>query len=222
MNPSQALLSSHFVWNLTGLSYPLAVLATRGCLLTVSDYLHQSKMQMMRLEDQFGGNERVLEFGCGIGGNLLAVSDEISFGVGVDVNSGFIRIATRLADMRHKQNIRFLGVDNLMRSFSTPFDFAFSIGVFERLSIEQVRNSLQAMSQVLRPDGRVAAYFLSDRHIGTRFATRLGTGAYVAWTRPQILEVMGSAGFRIVVIHDWLPIGGGTESVADLAVGVKR
>src|SRR5215831_17542977 len=89
---------------------------------------------MAPFADEFDGRPRVLEFGCGPGGNLLALRPRLSSGVGVDINPGYIRHARRLARRGSGPRLDFLAYDGrALPPIGPAVDRVFAFGVFERL-----------------------------------------------------------------------------------------
>ena len=149
-------------------------------------------------------HRRVLEFGSGLGGNLVALSSEFEQGIGLDVNRGFVRIAARLTSGQYREKIRFLWYDGkLVPRFHDGFDVIFSIGVFERLARDVVERSVRDLASQLNPGGRLLLYFLSTRAAGQPLVERLGVQAYTLWTRQEIAGLLSRAGLRVVTLEDW-------------------
>ena len=68
--------------------------------------------------------KRVLDVGCSNGGLLHALSDQLSFGVGVDFNSKCINAANALKAVNHIDNIHFYTFDlGTRKPGSTELDF---------------------------------------------------------------------------------------------------
>ncbi|MCI4347528.1 MAG: class I SAM-dependent methyltransferase, partial [Thermoplasmata archaeon] len=75
-------LRTPFAWRLSGWTYPTAVLATVGRVLTPDGYLRLAAAQMARLRPWIPPAARVLELGSGLGGNLQALHRQVRSGVG--------------------------------------------------------------------------------------------------------------------------------------------
>jgi SAM-dependent methyltransferase len=212
------VLSHPFIWRASGAAYPLAVMATRGRLLTVSDYLTQSRSQMRNLPIDWRGSS-ALEFGCGIGGNLLALSDQLKMGVGVDVNPGFIRLARRIGWNSRASNVRFLVSGMKLDGEGIKFDKIFCLGVFERIPKEKVEAYVRELVSVAVQHGELALYFLSHSSKNTRFTDWLGVNAYVFWSRNEVMGLLQRAGCVVERIIEWPSPG---HHVADVYVATKR
>jgi cyclopropane fatty-acyl-phospholipid synthase-like methyltransferase len=185
---------------MTGLSYRSAVVATKGHYLPPDDYPAYCGRQ---IEDALGGllirrDSRVLEFGCGIGGYLLAISPRVGEGIGLDVNRGYIRIARRLANRFGCHNLRFVSYSGFPLPELGRFDLAFSVGVFERIPKEVVRQYLEWMAQSLVEDGTLVASFLTVDARASPFTHRLGDSAYVFWERTEAERVFEESGIRVL------------------------
>jgi SAM-dependent methyltransferase len=192
------LLASRLVWKLTGLTYATAVIATRGGLRTPTEYIEESARQMRDACSSFQLNGQVLELGCGIGGNLVAISRVIRKGVGLDVNRGYLRIADYLAKKSESTNLDFVLYDGAVIPFEQQsFDAVYSIGVFERLDRLRVQNLLSQLYGVTRANGTGMVFFLTDRARGTDFVKFIGEAAYVFWTDEQALKQCRECGWTV-------------------------
>jgi hypothetical protein len=195
----RGVLRSKLAWTLSGLSYPTAIVATRGHYESRRRYLIESRTQMAVLLPVMPANSRVLEFGAGLGGNLISISNEIRCGTGLDVNRGYLRIATRLARHSDVGNLTFASYDGTaLPDFEGEFDFIFSLGVFERLSQSLVTTYLSSMATILCQSGRMAHYFLSDRARNSRFTKRLGDDAYTFWNPSMIAKTVADSPIRLL------------------------
>lgn len=199
----QRALGSNIVWRLSGLTYRTAVIATRGAYIPPDGYLEQSRSQTGRLERFLSPGTVVLELGCGIGGNLISVNSRIRHGFGIDPNPGYIRIARSLSKRVGSSNLDFMTFDGETLPTLPAVDFAFSIGVFERLPKALVRREVQAISKVLKPGGTFAAYFLSDRVLGSLFTKRLGDRAYVVWGESELEQLFSEYELKLLEVSDW-------------------
>jgi len=203
-NRLQRALSSRLAWRLSGVTYPTAIVATRGQLVTVQEYLDTSREQMTQLEHLIPPQARVLEFGCGLGGNLISLSGAIRSGLGLDVNPGYLRLAKRFSSQRGCTNLEFaLSSRPLATQAAFAPSFIFSVGVFERLPREVVREIIISLGEVLGAGGRMALYFLSPRAESSPFTSGLGDRAYVFWTNGQVREMMSATGFEIQELFPW-------------------
>jgi len=202
LNISREYLSSAPVWRLSGVTYASAVLATRGALLTPADYVDRSRFQMKRLPIIWS-DSRVLEFGCGLGGNLLAVSSAIREGVGVDINPGYLRIARALCRASRVNNLQFDEINAPLEDRVGNFDVVLSIGVFERIPKARVAQCVSDLVGLTRAGGDLALYFLSTLARGTDFTRLLGGAAYQYWPQEEVLGLVRSVGCRIRSVIDW-------------------
>lgn len=192
------MLRTDFVWRLTGLSYRTAVIATKGHYIPPADYpTHCRRHTDYAIgESLTQRGSRVLEFGCGIGGNLIAISPRIREGVGLDVNKGYVRIARRLATRVGCDNVRFVAYDGQTLPELGKFDLVFSLFVFERLPKESVRRYLRWMAASLAETGSMVAGFLTIEAKGSPFTRRLGDAAYVYWERAEAEKAIRELGFH--------------------------
>lgn len=222
----RAVLGSGAIWKLSGLSYPTAVLATRGRIESVSEYIAESREQMAQLPIEGLRGKKVLEFGCGVGGNLIAISDCIEEGVGVDINRWFTKRAAKVAKSVGVRNVRFIALSEYDHGTSGLCDVAFSIGVFERLDRQTVGHSISLMSKWLAPGGRLFLYFLAPRARGSTFTSWLGESAYRTWSVTEVESLARSQQMLVEARLPWRPanlgIASRPDSVADLYVFTKQ
>ena len=197
--PIATLLGSNIIWRASGFTYPTAVVATRGLYMSPEAYLQASRHQMEGLKPLLP-TSRILEFGCGLGGNLLAIAPRIRIGYGLDVNNGYVRIARRLARQFRIENVHFSRYDGRAIPEFGLLDLVISVGVFERLSPAAVRTYLQQLMNQTTPSGKLAMCFLMDRARGTAFSKRLGDTAYHFWTHDELQALASSLGLKIEFI----------------------
>jgi cyclopropane fatty-acyl-phospholipid synthase-like methyltransferase len=124
-------------------------------------------------------------------------------GIGIDINSGFLRIAKRLAARSGAENISFQLYDR--DNFRPPagLELIISVGVFERLTKGEVGNYVSWFRQMVRGGGRVGLYFLAESATQTEFVRRLGPEAYFFWNPAEIRELMCSCDFRTDQVLPW-------------------
>ena len=194
----KSLLRSDLIWRLSGLTYPTSVLATHGRLESVSDYHARCENQVQQLAGEFRGSGAVLEFGCGLGGNLLACCNRFAACYGLDINPRFVAIARSLASRAKVSNARFLVCDGLRIPSEIPsLDSIFSIGVFERIAQARTESILRSLVPLLKPDGVMLIYFLARRARGTSFTRLLGDDAYVYWEPERVLDLFKRVGMQV-------------------------
>lgn len=211
------ILSRNLTWRLSGLTYPTAVIATRGHYLGLSEYLEESRQQMALLPARPEKSSIVLEFGCGLGGNLVCLHKDIGRGFGIDVNRGFLRIARRIARRTGAANLNFISFSGDTLPELPVFNLVFSIGVFERLPKNLVASYIEQLTNVLAPDGVMALYFLTERARGTSFTRRLGERSYYFWDEYDVQALSQRAGLSVESSTQWSGAGG-PVSVADMYV----
>ena len=194
-NLLRRILRTELAWKLSGISYPSAVIATHGLLESPREYLSSCGRQMSFLRPLLEPSAEVMEFGCGLGGNLIAISPLIRTGTGLDINELYLRQARRLAGKAGCANLSFIRPharrDERDRD---TFDLIFSIGVFERIPKSTVAPLLAGLSTRLRPGGALCIYFLTVRARRTSFTRILGEDAYVYWDRSEVLTLLDRIG----------------------------
>lgn len=196
------LLRSNAVWRLSGLTYTTAVRATRGRYVTPNDYLKDCKTQMTFLLPYIEPSMSVLELGCGIGGNLLALSPSFSEGLGLDTNPGYLRQGRRLAAKTGITNVSFSVYDGLnLTSLKVRPQVAFSIGVFERLTYTHVTSLVRQLLSAVPTGGLLAIYFLAERARNSKFSELLGSDAYVYWTGSDVQRLINELPGRLSTVE---------------------
>lgn len=196
------LLRSTAAWRLSGLTYYSAVAATRGKYVPVRQYVEESRAQMSEvMADIDLTGRRALEFGTGIGGNLIALAGRLSVGIGIDINRGYVRIAKRISKRLGVGNLSFQAYDGGELPNLGQFDLVFSIGVFERLPKSLVRSYLVQLRRALAPGGVIALYFLGEGAKSTEFVTRLGEESYVYWQEEEVRKLTAeSFGTKVRIV----------------------
>lgn len=199
------VLASPVAWRVTGWTYPTAMLATRGKILSVTSYLGSSKTQMEQLASLLTHGTRVLELGCGLGGNLLSIASLVEAGLGVDINPGYIRLARRLAAQLSIRNVEF-APSNLSQTRIREFrpSLVLSIGVFERLAATRVRDLLRDACAALAPEGKMALYFLSNRARSSTFSRLLGDENYVFWSESDARRLLRALNLEVERVFPWV------------------
>lgn len=202
-------LRSHLVWRLSGLTYPTAVLATHGSYASPEKYVADCKLQMALIHEYFEHDSVVLEFGCGLGGNLIALGDSIQSGIGVDINGLYIRWAKRLARRFSPTELNFFKLHGtLLPAFLPTVDVIFALGVFERLPKSIVSAYLFSLSSKLKPNGTLLVELLSERAHGTQMTRRLGDDAYVFWTPNEATSTFSNLGLLCKKSIPWGALAG--------------
>ena len=197
------LLSSMFVWKLTGISYVTAVIATSGKYMPPSEYVVSGRTNVIDFAEDLR-NKRVLELGCGLGRNLFALSNVIKEGVGIDINRGYVRIATKLAKKYGFHNVSCISYDGQNLPELGKFDAIMEIGVFERLPKAYVKELLLKLREAYAIDGtQFILYFLTSRAKGTEFTKRLGDEAYIYWDDGEVRDILSSLGIEIERVLQW-------------------
>jgi cyclopropane fatty-acyl-phospholipid synthase-like methyltransferase len=167
------------MWRLSGITYITSAIATAWSFMSLSKYIEVSKRNMLPLKNYFNDNT-VLEFGCGLGRNLIVVSNSIKNGDGIDVNSGFIKIAMCIQNRIGISNLKFYNYDVVHFPDIDKVDLIFENGGFERISPEMVKNYMMVLKEkYLKEQGLMILYFLTERAKNTEFTKRLGNSAYI-------------------------------------------
>jgi cyclopropane fatty-acyl-phospholipid synthase-like methyltransferase len=94
---------------------------------------------------------RFLDIGCGTG-ELAKFIDPADY-VGIDLSEEYI------ADARKHYGGQFLALSaDRVGELDDSFDVAVEVGVFHHLSDEQVRATLDGLTRVIKPDGKVVIH----------------------------------------------------------------
>lgn len=202
----QRILRTNLAWKISGLTYSTAVIATHGSKVPPTQYVKDCSAQMQFLRPYLTPESNVLEFGSGIGGNLLALAGSIRSGIGLDVNLGYLHIGRRLARSLGIRNVKFQHFDGMtIPTPEEPPSVVFSIGVFERLTKPEVVNYIGQLAKFLSHHGYLAVYFLSVRARDTEFTTRLGPDAYTYWSLNEAMASLHrlTTSLSIVNVLKW-------------------
>ncbi|MCL6090757.1 MAG: class I SAM-dependent methyltransferase [Candidatus Thermoplasmatota archaeon] len=181
-----------------------AVIATNGYYVNKGQLIRIGKEENNTLLKYLDKSRNLLEFGSGIGKNLIAISDHIKFGYGIDINPYYCRIAKILTKRFGIQNLLFFRYDGKSFPSLPKFDIIYENGVFERLPKEAVTHYVETLRKdFLSVGGMMILYFLNEnaKHIG--FTKRLGDSAYVFWTKEEITDLTTRLGLKQIDVHEW-------------------
>ena len=201
MNPIRKLLSTRIIWRLSGMTYATAIIATHGYYLSPYDYRQAGKEEMSVLFSYFDKQKTVLEFGCGPGKNLFGIADKIDLGIGIDINSLYIKLAKRLANKYRITNLQLMKYDGIKFPDLSKVDIIFEKGVFERIPKSLVSYYIGQLKQkYLKDKGIMILYFLMEKAKGTKFSKRLGDSAYVFWEDGEIKMLLEKNRLKLMEI----------------------
>jgi SAM-dependent methyltransferase len=118
----------------------------------VFEYLRSAKV--VAALERGGGvlRGRVLDSGCGGGGTIVSIAEEVERAVGLDLDARFRDAGTRLAAEKGQHNACFVQGDGLALPFAdASFDLVLSHSVIEH--VQSAEQYLRECSRVLRPRG---------------------------------------------------------------------
>lgn len=113
-----------------------------------------------RHADELGGlaGKRILDFGCGWGGETAWLAERAAHATGVDISQDALDQARRYAQQRNLTNLDFALIDDHRLPLpDNTFDAVFSTNVFEH--VMNPRLALTEIHRVLKPGGRFITTF---------------------------------------------------------------
>lgn len=103
--------------------------------------------------------DRVLDLACGTGTSASPILEQVGsagFVLGLDLTAAMVEIAQQWAEREHLQQVAFRVIENEMQLNLAEKDFDAVICVFGLMYMPDPVKSLQAVRQVLKPQGRIA------------------------------------------------------------------
>ena len=198
------LLSTNFVWRVSGFTYPTAVIATNGYYVDKQKLIQIGREENESLLQYFDRSDTILEFGSGIGKNLIALSNYITFGYGIDINPYYCEMARKLAKRFGIKNLQFYQYDGSNFPKLPKFDVVYENGVFERIPKNLVAKYVAALRENFLADrGKMILYFLRENAKQTGFTKRLGDSAYFFWTKDEIINMTTNLGLKEIDLQTW-------------------
>lgn len=200
----QKLLSTKLIWRISGLTYPTAVIATNGYYVDKQTLIQIGKEENKTLLQYFDKSDTVLEFGSGIGKNLIAISNYINSGHGIDINPYYCRLARKLTKKFAIKNLLFHSYDGYNFPNLTKFDIIYENGVFERIPKNLVAKYVCSLREKFLADkGKMILYFLRENAKLIGFTKRLGDSAYFFWTKEEIVNMTAKLGLKEIDLQIW-------------------
>jgi SAM-dependent methyltransferase len=124
-------------------------------------------------------NFRILELGCGVGNNVIALA-QIGFDVtGVDFSESAINKAKLRAQEKNVQVDLFIAAIEDFDASVESFDVVFDRGAFVCLSSTQIVKSLQKVSRYLKPGGLFLGFdWYGKNQPDIEWGTKTSAGTY--------------------------------------------
>jgi SAM-dependent methyltransferase len=189
---------------MSGLTYPTAVIATNGYYVDRERLIQIGREENNTLLQYLNKSDTILEFGSGIGKNLIALSDFINVGYGIDIKPHYCRIARKLAERFGIKNLLFYHNDGSSFSNLPKFDIVYENGVFERIPKNLVAKYVGALKENFLADrGEMILYFLRENAKRIGFTDRLGGSAYYYWTKDEIINMITGLGLKEIDLQTW-------------------
>jgi hypothetical protein len=202
------VLSSRVIWNWSGLTVPTALFATTGSAGSIENYLEGMRTRMLGLMSFIGDSSTLLDFGTGVGGNVLSIADRIRYGYGLDINSHYLRIADGIRRSRRIANVRFLHYEGRVVPVIPGITVVLAIGAFERIPKGQARILLSQLRLLVSEDGVLLIHFLTPEARNRGIGRILGEDAYAFWTRSELDSAFFAAGLKpLHTMEDYLGAG---------------
>ena len=198
----KGLLRTRLAWRLSGLFWWSAVKATKGKVMDRAGYLEHCAGEIDTILPWVKPDDHVLEFGCGLGGNVHAVAGKAERVIGVDINPLYVRRARRVN--RDRDNCAFMAYDGgHLPFYDGDFTLVYSWAVFERLPKDRVAFYLGDFHRLLKPGGRTALYFLRKNALETGFSELLGDDIYVFWDPDELRDLHARENLSVLEIKEW-------------------
>jgi 2-polyprenyl-3-methyl-5-hydroxy-6-metoxy-1,4-benzoquinol methylase len=97
-------------------------------------------------------NKRVLDFGCGVGRNSLALAERCEHVYGLDVSPKVLSQADEAAKRLNLSNVEWMEADRLAE-LSGNYDLVISVFVFQHIPTREGERTFATILQGLRPGG---------------------------------------------------------------------
>jgi 2-polyprenyl-3-methyl-5-hydroxy-6-metoxy-1,4-benzoquinol methylase len=94
----------------------------------------------------------VLDFGCGVGRNALALAERSEYVYGLDVSPAVLREADRNANRRNLTNVEWMDAERLPE-LDGRYDVVVSFYVFQHIPTRQGERIIDTLVRGLRPGG---------------------------------------------------------------------
>jgi SAM-dependent methyltransferase len=174
---------------------------------TAYEQAKASKTMVRYLMELGRGETRdVLDFGCGWGGETLAIAPEVRSIIGVDVDPANLAQAERARQRLHVSNCRFVhGTESLP---DACVDGVFSTDTFEH--VQDLPYAFRELYRVLRPGGKLIAswgpLFYSPQGYHLYWTTQVPYAHLLFGLRP-ILQLRNERAEQPITAQTWADMG---------------
>ncbi len=174
---------------------------------------HDRRIKQILSRVSFEPSDAVCEFGCGLGHILIAISDKMDFGLGIDVSEYAISKAAAFAKQAGITNINFQSIDiEQIDDYSEnakSFDKVLMMDISEHLYDDTLQRFFGSAKSLLKPGGRIilhtpnAGYYL-ERMKARNLILKQFECHIAVRNFEQHLPLLESAGFSDVEV-EYLP-----------------
>lgn len=184
---------------------------------------HDRRIAQILSRLRFDAADRVCEFGSGLGHILIAISDRIQSGLGIDVSEYAVQKSAEAAVSASIDNIDFASIDieqlDDNSQYANSFDKVLMMDISEHLYDDTIGKFFESAKAVLKPGGQLlihtpnAGYYL-ERMKARNFIVKQFESHIAVRNFEQHLPLLHAAGFSDVCVQ-YLPHYNKAQKVLD-------